>query len=200
MLELTVVSLIGVFLYGVTAVCCLFAAQSARAADKPATQIANWLAIAALFVGLMALRGLLIEDWIEHTVRQLIRDTGGYNGRRRYQVAIALFMSGLVLVVALAGYRSFVRLRSRNDTILFVANAACAAMMGLVALRLLSLHAIDRILYDFRVNWMVDIGTTMVVGACAVAFARFPTRKHKRSESPRQSEPVARAFRRGPPQ
>lgn len=198
MLELTWVSFVGVLLYGAAAACCLFAAHSARGANASAVRIANWLLIAGFFVGLMALRGLLIEDWIEQTVRQVIRDTGGYNERRRYQAALALIMAGFALVVAFVGYRSFVGLRSRNDTILFIANAACASMVGLIAFRMLSLHAIDRILYDFRVNWLIDIGATFVVGACAVAFALNAKAARRRRESaPR--EPVARALRRERP-
>ena len=198
MLELTLVSFVGVLLYSAAAACCLFAAHNARNAGARAVRIANWLMIAGFFVGLMALRGLLIEDWIEQTVRQLIRDTGGYNERRRYQAAMALIMAGLALVIALVGYRSLARLRNRSDTILFIANAACAAMVGLIAFRMLSLHAIDRILYDFRVNWLIDIGATFLVGACAVVFA-LRAKSARRRQEPAPREPVARALRRERP-
>lgn len=202
MLELTVASLIGVLLYSVTAACCLFAVQNARNYHASAMQTANWLAIAAVFVGLIALRGFLIEDWIEQTIRQLIRDTGGYNERRRYQAVIAIVMSGLALVVLFVGYRSFVRVRCRSDMILFFANAACVAMIGLIAFRMLSLHAVDRVLYDFKVNWVIDIGTTIVVAGCAVVFARSVKSQPNRNPSKpsERTQHVARALRRGPPQ
>lgn len=201
--ELTLASVFGVVLYALTATLCALCVLAAMRTQKPTSEKINWTAITLFFVGLILLRGFLIEDNIEQAIRQTLRDGGDYASRRHYQSAIAISLVGVMAVAAFLGYRIFARLRGRIEIIVFAANAACAAMIGLILLRVLSLHAIDRILYGFRINWIVDIGVTIFVGACAVGYiglARSQPKRRQPTDKASSKSHVARSIRRGPSQ
>ncbi|KWV91161.1 hypothetical protein AUC45_07580 [Erythrobacter sp. YT30] len=38
--------------------------------------------------------------------------------------------------------------------------------------RMISLHAVDRLLYDFKLNWISDLGLSLAVLCCAVLYVR----------------------------
>jgi len=171
--ELTLFSFLGVVLYAVTAVLCLLAAITAHRAAHKTKHVVNWFAVLGFFLVLIALRGLLIEDWFEQTLRRIVRDGGGYAERRQYQAAAAVVFLGLLTFASFLIYRSFVRLRGWKDSLLFAVNMASAAMVVLIVLRVLSLHAIDMFLYRFKVNWTVDIGVTLFVGAAALFYVWY---------------------------
>ena len=55
-------------------------------------------------------------------------------------------------------------------------------MIGLVALRLVSFHATDALLYaPLRLNWVLDIGLTLIVAGSAWAFIRTAGHRDPRS-------------------
>jgi len=173
MLELSAISLVGVLFYAVTALFCAVSARFATRARQPKAHAINWALVSLFFVGLMALRGLLIEDWIELTMRTALRESGSYGDRRQIQKVVAIILALIATGAATFWLmRSYKKIRGQRELAIFVANFACFAMVGLIGFRLLSLHAIDFVLYALKVNWIMDAGLTVLVGGCAAVYVR----------------------------
>jgi hypothetical protein len=79
-------------------------------------------------------------------------------------MAILLVLLAFALLV-----RTWVRSRGEwRRQALGIAQLASFAMLGLIALRMISLHAVDSLLYGgLRLNWWLDIGLSLLVGAAA---------------------------------
>lgn len=194
MLKMTTLSLLGVFFYAITAALGIAAARSVRVHQRSGGQFVNWLVIAAFFLVLMGLRGFLIEDWTEQTLRRALRTGQLYEERRELQAALAAGLATVSLIaVGFAARRAIQRVEDRLDWAVLVANGASLAMAGLVGLRLMSYHTIDEILYGLRLNWIIDVGATLVVAVSALLYLRFAARSKPRlKRKSRPEEPIAR--------
>jgi len=98
-----------------------------------------------------------------------------YAERRAFQSAIVAAI--LFVGAMLAGWRYYrvVRMiRGRRNIATTIARG-CALAMILLALRLISLHAIDAMLYagPVRLNWIIDIGASLLVMGSAIAYWRI---------------------------
>lgn len=159
-------------LYLAVTAACVFAALATRGEGAPRRARAIWLSIAGLFVILAASRLLNAEERARDMMRAWLNAGVGYESRRSVQGPIAaavLAASGGAGIALLLGFR-----RARPDARALVwAMRAAAAMIVLVALRLISFHPVDAILYrPLRLNWLLDIGLTGVVGLAALAYVR----------------------------
>lgn len=173
--SISFLSLAAVAFYAVVALACMAACGTATTSAQPRWNRNVWLALAILFVVLIVLRGLGIEEWLRQYLRDLLRSGGNYEARRTLQGVIASLV--LLVVAALAGWwllRSARRMRGRRNMATVAALVAGGAMVFLVLLRLISLHMIDQALYGaFKLNWVVDIGSSVVVLIAAVAYVRL---------------------------
>ena len=194
MLKMTTLSLLGVFFYAITAAFGFAAARSVRLHRRTNGHFVNWLVIAGFFLFLMALRGFLIEDWTEQTLRRALKTGQLYEERRELQAALAAGLATVSLIaVGFAVRRAIQRVEDRLDWTVLVANGASLAMAGLVGLRLLSYHTIDEILYGLRLNWIIDVGATLAVTLSALLYMRFAARaKPRLKRKSRPEEPIAR--------
>lgn len=193
MLELNSLSLFGVFFYAITAALAIGAARSAKMQGRGAKHFTNWLIIAVFFLCLMAMRGLAIEDWTEDSLRRALKTGQIYQDRREMQAALAAGLASVSLIAAAFAARAAIRkIEDRGDMILLVANAASLAMAALVGLRLLSYHTIDALLYGLRLNWVIDIGSTVAVAVCALLYLRFARRKKAPSRRESDADPIAK--------
>ena len=134
-----------------------------------------WLGLAILFLILILLRGLGIEEWLRDAMRDALRSGGNYAERRSTQGVIA---SIVLVAVGAAGfwwlYRTTQKLRGRRNLATVVALASGSAMAFLLSLRLISLHMIDRLLYGpIKLNWVMDAGTTAIVLASAIYYVKL---------------------------
>lgn len=168
-------SLLAVAFYVVVALAAMTAAGTASKAAQPRWNRNVWLALAALFVVLVVWRGFGLEELVKDALRTELRNDGTYADRRRLQGIIASVVLALVFA---AGswwlYRATRSLSGRRNIATFAGLLAGAAMLFLVALRLISLHMIDRALYGpFKLNWIVDIGASAAVLAAAVYYVRL---------------------------
>ena len=153
-------------LYAAVAIMCLLAARDTG--RFPRTR-AVWIAIALLFVFLATSRAMALEDSLRHAMRLWLQGAGEYGDRRSLQAPIAAALIGLgglamlaVLIRRPPAQPDAVGRRTRW------ASYAAAAMIGLVGLRLISLHAVDALLYGpLRLNWLIDIGASLLVATCA---------------------------------
>jgi hypothetical protein len=134
-----------------------------------------WLLIMILFVGLAGLRGLGLEDFWQDALRDMMRADGAYQDRRAFQRPLAAGVIAVAgLIAFLWAYRGFRSVRGRRNVAVMVAAASAFVMTALVALRLISLHPVDALLYGpIKLNWIVDIGTSLIVLGAAIAYLRL---------------------------
>lgn len=159
------------------------AAGAAGAAVRTAgdrRRLKGWLAIAAWFVILASFRFLALEDILRAELREVLQSSGALVSRRMVQwpVSIAALVAGGLVCRRLIGrivrVGPFSRLAALDWALL-----ASAGMLCLLLIRIVSLHALDKLLFSpvigpLRINWMIDIGLGAVVLVSAMAFLRRP--------------------------
>lgn len=160
-------------LYLVTAAASLAAARAALA-TKDVRGGRFWCFVAAFFLGIMALRMIGAEQIAHDTLRSWSVSEGAYTDRRAWQgplAVLAILMLAAVLAV-------FVRLATsrRADAATWTFRMGLGGvlvMTGLIAIRLISFHGTDQLLYKGpHLNWVVDIGATLTSLAGATRFIR----------------------------
>ncbi len=103
------------------------------------------------------------------TLRELIRHEDRYSERRSFQkpLVAALLLIGAGTAVVFI-YRARQLAKGRRDVAVLMAVAGGGMMAGLIAIRIISLSAVDRLLYGpLKLNWVLDIGSTIAVLAAA---------------------------------
>lgn len=175
MSHFSVLSLLAIGLYALVMGACIVGAAIAWNRREARWHIVSWLTLAALFCGLIVSRYLGLEEVVRETMRQALRDGGFYYERRGIQSSIAGAM--LLLAPAVAAvffWRKFRRMRGRRERAVKVALLAGSGMVGLVCLRLISLHSFDVILFGpLKLNWFADIGASLAVILAAAYYMRL---------------------------
>ena len=130
------------------------------------TRIVCWSCIAAIFAGLVAWRILGLESLMLTAVRHWAHTRATYDDRRLIQVP-AVYAVMLALYFALrrcGGGMAHWRQAAPQG--------ASLALLALTALRTVSLHQTDQILYaaigPLHVTHILELGCAAVVGACAI--------------------------------
>ncbi|TIX48984.1 hypothetical protein [Alteraurantiacibacter aquimixticola] len=168
-----------VLIYGVVALTCLGAAALAAVQHMPKPDRVLWAVIAIAFALLIVIRLEGVEESLRQWLRGLSRTEGWYANRRQFQMPLALVT---VLLAAAAGWLAWHRLRitnSRSRRAVWVAAMATLGYLPLYALRIVSLHLTDVLLYygPVKVNWVVDGGLALVVAASAFYYGRRVMRR-----------------------
>lgn len=168
--------LIAVVLYGAAAMLALRAWSVTRGQSGlrhvPDWHGKVWLFAAALFAVCAVSRLLGIEEGWRNALRNELQVERIYAVRREYQAVLA---SAIIVLVALAavGASWLARRHGLTRQRGFARDAAwagvaCGTMIVLIALRMVSLHMLDSLLYRGpRLNWVLDIGSTVAVIALA---------------------------------
>lgn len=167
-------------LYACVAAACLAAAISARVLRQPPGHFWTWLLLALFFAALIALRLFDTEEMVRSSLREALRAEGSYRERRSFQKPI------VALILAIAGigglllmYRLSRNIRGRRNIARVVAMAAAIVMLLLMTLRMVSLHAVDALLYGpAKFNWLVDIGASFTVVLAGLYYARLIRRRY----------------------
>lgn len=160
-------------LYVATAATSLAAGRVALTA-KNARDGRFWCFVAVFFLGILALRLTGLEQIVHDILRSWSMLEGDYASRRAWQGPLAV----LVILVLAGGVAVFVRkvLRRRVDAVTWTVRMALAgvlAMTGLIALRLISFHGTDQLLYKGpHLNWVIDTGATLASLVGAAGFIR----------------------------
>lgn len=141
-----------------------------------------WIAIAVLFGLLAVSRVTDFENSLRAALRMWLAAEGEYDVRRTIQAPLA---AALLIGGGLAGLALAMGLRpagsGRANRALAWATRSAVVMLGLVALRLVSLHATDALLYKpVHLNWLIDIGATLVVAGCAWIYCDRSRRQSAR--------------------
>ena len=160
--------------YALVAGLAVHAAMRARANLWPRRAVWGWLAVAVIFIGLIAFRLTNGEDLTRQALRDLLMERHYYESRRALQRPLAALLVLATSVAIFAAWRWWPRGEGRPATLLRVGILAAAAYVPLNLLRIVSLHDVDRLLYARPVppNWIVDFALTLIAGGCALSFAR----------------------------
>lgn len=173
-----------IVLYALVAGSCIWAWRCAATDAREWRDQSKWLLVALLFMVLILLRAFDVEVAVRAGLRDLARERGLYSERRTWQgplAAMAILCAAGVFWYAL---RSWSRIESRTRLYTLAASLAALGYLPLYALRIISLHFTDRLLYSgpLRLNWLVDVGLAFVIGTASVLFMhRLGARRHTKS-------------------
>jgi len=167
-------SLLAAALYIGVALACVWAGRG-HASDASVRAAARfWFLVAAVFIGMALLRAMAAEDTARDYLRAVLDQANAREWRRVMQIPLAVSL-GLIAAGLLAWMAKRLRqLRERPESRLrLIAGMALVAMMGLIALRIVSLHFTDWLLFSgmigpIRLNWIIDLGASLTVLICAI--------------------------------
>lgn len=177
---MTAFDLLGVVSYGAVTAVALGAAVSAGQVPpsippRPASEARWWVATALFFIGLAALRIANAEDRGREAMRQAFVRYADYHDRWSFQkplLVVAVLIGLGMMWLAWDVWRR--KRRSRLGRFVAMAQVAMIGFVPLFGLRMLSLHAADRLLYakPVKPNWLIDGGLTLLAGLAAFAYIR----------------------------
>lgn len=175
----SVLSLMTAGLYVVVVLCCALAARAASAHRQLPTHGRTWVLAALLFAVLALLRVFALEELWRNSLRAALYLEGAYDERRSFQKPIVAAIVAIASGLAFWWVYRFARIvKGRRNMAVTVAQSFAFAMVVLLVLRLISLHAIDALLYGaLKINWLVDIGSSLIVGASAVYYWKLVSGK-----------------------
>lgn len=131
-----------------------------------------WAMIAVTFVVFGLMRVLGIEEALQTDLRSALYIESRYEERRAFQGPLfgAVFIVAAAMAAGLFYYVAN-GVRGRRNIATLVAVGCTGGMIMLVALRLVSLHSVDALLYGpMKINWIADVGLTLAVLGCAVRY------------------------------
>ena len=162
---------------------CLGAGLAGVISHRPGSQARRWLGCAGFFGLLVVVRMLEVEEKIRVALRAISRGMGEYDARSGLQVPLVGATLILLMVLAFFTYRSWTaRKASWSGRLVLLGQIATLGFLPLYALRIISLHQVDRILYGggFRLNWILDLGLTALAAGAAVLYIRHCRRSPRR--------------------
>jgi hypothetical protein len=139
----------------------------------------GWTLIAAFFVILAIMRVFSVEEWIRGDLREVLYDRRAYDARRSVQGPLfaILFLASAAGFAALFYY---IRrgVEGRRNVAVLSAIGCTSGMIMLFALRIVSLHSVDTLLYGpLKLNWFLDLGLTAAVAWFAIRYRSVVRRK-----------------------
>lgn len=170
-------SLLAAWLYVAVAASCAAGLIAAVRQRQVRWHVVGWTLMALLFILLSGLRIIAFEDLLREALRDLLREQGAYDDRRSVQGPIfaVIFVTGAILG-ALWLHVTARTISGRRNVALAVALGCGLGLILLILLRILSLHAVDEVLYGpFKLNWFLDLGASAVVFVSGVYYWRVVT-------------------------
>ncbi|MFC3098010.1 hypothetical protein [Alteraurantiacibacter palmitatis] len=163
------------FLYVLIAACALFAAHNAGRLGMGNPDRMTWLVVAAAFGIFVVLRLAGVEEILRDHLREMLRSGGVYDERRDIQRPLAAIAFVVIGAMGWLALRSWPGMRSRSRLCKWIACWATAGFVPLYILRILSLHAVDVLLYrgPVRLNWVLDGALSLFAGGAALAYVVF---------------------------
>lgn len=168
-------SLAAAGLYALVVMVALYAAMVAKKQDQQFWHRATWLLLAGLFILLLVSRIAGLEDMLREALRDTLRSDAAYDRRRAIQRPVAAGLIALASVAVGWGlYRTAQFRKGRRNLAVLAAQAGGFALLFLVALRVISLHPIDGLLYGpLKLNWLADIGASCLVAGAAAYYVKI---------------------------
>jgi len=165
-------SLIAAALYAMVVVTCVAALVTSLKNRQVRVHWQSWAALALLFAILVGLRLLNAEEIVRGTLREWLLASESYEDRRGIQGPIVLAIVAAAIAVGFFWiYRRVRDARGRRNYAVIAAQTAGLTMMGLIALRIVSFSAMDKLLFGpLKLNWIGDLGSSAMVAACAIYY------------------------------
>lgn len=161
--------------YLVAASLCLVAALTGQRTRRSRSDMIVWLSACGLFIALIAVRLLGGEDIARDFLRGIATGEGFYSTRTAGQLAALIVLGGLLAL----GWNKIRGdwLKKRGSKSAIFIRIALVGMFGfalLYGLRIISLHALDRLLYagPVRLNWVLEAAFTLIIAGPAVQYLR----------------------------
>jgi len=134
-----------------------------------------WLVVALVFVALAASRVYSLEEILRTELREWLRAEGAIAGRRVWQ---GYLIAGALAATSAGGlfacYWASRKVKGRRNLAALIALGSTVAMLMLVAMRIISLHALDQLLFGpLKLNWVGDLGLSLTVLAAAIYYVRI---------------------------
>lgn len=132
----------------------------------------GWAMIAAMFIGFALMRVFAIEEILRSDLRMALYFDDVYETRRSLQGPLF----AIIFIIAAAMAASLVYfvasgVKGRRNGAALVAIGCTGGMFFLAALRLVSLHSVDALLYGpMKLNWIADLGLSLCVLASALRY------------------------------
>ena len=162
-------SLGGSAIYVAVAVLCAMAWRAAHQNFQSQRHTYTWLISSVFFVLLAISRLSMLEARAKQELQALFEFSFAYAERQLVQeplAAIALIAIGIGILVLFRRRRG--EIVGRRARAVFVAQLGMVGMIGLIALRIISYHPIDSLLYrGLHLNWAIDVGLSVAVGWAA---------------------------------
>ena len=171
----SLLSLSAAGLYGLVVIASVMALASVKGAQEPNWHQRSWALLIVLFALLLAMRVTGLEDTLRASARAVLRAEGAFDGRRDFQ---RILVASLVMIGGGLGlwlvYKAARGSRRKIDVVVNAALGAGLVMGGLIALRFVSLHAVDRLLYGaLKLNWVTDVGASCTILVAALYYIRL---------------------------
>lgn len=165
-------SLIGAGYYAVIVAICALALRASWTSASWHRIV--WFGLIVLFISLIAMRVHAFEDSLRSELRDVLKVQGAYSNRRVIQFAFTgIFALGLAAGFLLFWHHFRRRLIETADRYCFTALLGGCAMVALIAIRIISWHATDFLLYGpAKLNWFFDLGLATLVGGCGMLYCR----------------------------
>ena len=173
--SISLLSLGAAAVYVSVAMFAVAAAYASRRWDQERWHLLCWLCLAALFFLLAASRVFDSENALRELLKEAFTSKAAYESRQDFQRP---FVAAAFAIVCVAGcwsvYRLAQSIRRRRDLSVTAAVSGGLGMIFLIALRIVSLHPIDKALYGpLKLNWIVDIGLSSFVIAAAFFYLKI---------------------------
>ncbi len=172
-------SLLAAALYLVVAAVAAAAAVEALRHRQITWHLIVWGIIAALFIGLALVRIYGLEEMLRGDLRMILYDERTYEERRSLQKPLFAIVCVIAATMA-CGLAYFLArgVRGRRNIAAMIAIGCTGGLMFLAALRMVSLHSVDALLYGpMKLNWFADLGMTIAVLACAIRYCLIVRRR-----------------------
>lgn len=171
----SLLSLVAAGFYVVITMVCLLASGAASRLRQPPRHWQIWAAIALVFAVLATIRVMGLEDILRDALRDILRGERTYGDRRAFQRPLAA--GALALVSLIGGFVLFNQARSvrgRRNVALLAATGSALVMALLIALRIISLHQVDSLLYGpLKLNWVIDLSASLLVLGSAAYYLKL---------------------------
>ncbi len=163
------------FLYVLVMIATGAAAAVGKSNAQQAWHSRSWIILCLLFCLLIISRLLDAEELMRDNLRAALRADASYDNRRDFQRPMAAAVIAIAFSIGLAWiYRVGRRIQGRRNIAVALALICGAAMLFLIALRMISLHAIDALLYGpLKLNWFADVGLSCLICVAAVLYMRI---------------------------
>lgn len=176
--DISALSLAAAGFYLCVVLAALGAARASIRRGAPVRERRIWALAAGVFIALAAMRAIAAEDHLRGILRSALELAGARDARRAIQLPLSL------AAIALAGLATIplaCRIVRRGwASPLAASDWAALALIGmavLIGLRVISLHAVDGILFSaligpLRINWLLDLGCAGITLAAALHYMR----------------------------